>query len=152
MVFEEYGLGVILVSATAIIALALIIRRFKVPAWLTRQEEREPAPILDQLALSPMVNADALFSIHVAIHNTPSEQVIATLETLRAMEYRQFEVIVVDYNTPDRATWLPVMAYCQDYRRFRFYHLGPVEGGKAEALNLALTLMNPDADHIAIIG
>jgi len=92
-------------------------------------------------------------SIHVPIHNEPPEMVIQTLASLRALDYPDFEVIVVDNNTADEAVWKPVQAWCerQHDQRFRFFHVDPLAGFKAGALNYALERTSRDAVHVAVI-
>lgn len=91
-------------------------------------------------------------SVHVATHDEPPELVIATLNALAAMSYVQFEVIVIDNNTPDVATWLPVRHHVARLgSRFRFLHCDNVKGAKAGALNIALAHTDPRAEFIAII-
>ena len=47
-----------------------------------------------------------------------------------------FEVIVLDNNTPDPAIWRPVEAHCRKLGpRFRFFHFDGVKGFKGGALN-----------------
>ena len=38
--------------------------------------------------------------------------VIETLDALARLDYENFEVIVLDNNTPDEAVWRPVEAHC----------------------------------------
>ncbi|MDA8165710.1 MAG: glycosyltransferase [Desulfobacteraceae bacterium] len=91
-------------------------------------------------------------SLHVAACREPSEMVIATLDSLAALEYPNFEVIVVDNNTPDPHLWQPVEAHCAALGdRFRFFHLEKWPGFKAGALNFALAKTAPDAEIIGII-
>lgn len=94
---------------------------------------------------------DRLVSIHLAIHDEPADVVIATLTALRKLRHPRFEVVVIDNNTPDRQTWQPVRDYCKADARLRFYHFSGVQGAKAGALNIALKLMNPDADFVAVV-
>jgi exo-beta-1,3-glucanase (GH17 family)/cellulose synthase/poly-beta-1,6-N-acetylglucosamine synthase-like glycosyltransferase len=91
-------------------------------------------------------------SVHVPCYNEPPEMVIQTLDALAKLDYDDFEVIVLDNNTPDTATWKPVEARCAELGpRFRFFHFDKVEGFKAGALNKALELTAPDARYIAVI-
>ncbi|MDA0663387.1 MAG: glycosyltransferase [Proteobacteria bacterium] len=93
-----------------------------------------------------------MVSIHVAICKEPPEMVRRTLSALAALDYPNFEVIVVDNNTPDPAMWKPVEAYCQVLgSRFRFIHRDTLPGYKAGALNLALSETAPEAEIIAVI-
>jgi len=91
-------------------------------------------------------------SIHVPCFNEPPAMVIETLNALAALDYENFEVIVLDNNTPDAQTWLPVQARCAALGgRFRFYHYNNMTGFKAGALNQALKLTDPNASYIAVI-
>ncbi len=91
-------------------------------------------------------------SVHVPCYNEPPAMVIETLDALARLDYDNFEVLVLDNNTPDPATWKPVEAYCAALGpRFRFHHYDKVRGFKAGALNLALELTDPRAKYIAVI-
>lgn len=91
-------------------------------------------------------------SIHVPIYNEPPEMVIETLAALRQLNYDNYEVIVVDNNTIDAAVWQPVQQWCErQNEQFHFYHVNPLEGYKAGALNYALQKTAPDAELIAVI-
>ena len=91
-------------------------------------------------------------SIHVPCYNEPPSMVIATLNALARLDYENFEVIVLDNNTPDVATWRPVEAHCAELgERFRFHHIEGLRGFKAGALNEALKLCDPEAAYIAVI-
>jgi exo-beta-1,3-glucanase (GH17 family)/cellulose synthase/poly-beta-1,6-N-acetylglucosamine synthase-like glycosyltransferase len=91
-------------------------------------------------------------SIHVPCYNEPPEMVIATLDALSRLDYDNFEVIVLDNNTPDPTAWRPVESYCDTLgTAFRFYHLDGVKGFKAGALNEALRLTDPEASFVAVI-
>ena len=72
--------------------------------------------------------------IHVPCYNEPPAMVIETLDALARLDYDNFEVIVLDNNTPDPETWKPVEAHCAALGpRFRFYHFDGVQGFKAGA-------------------
>jgi exo-beta-1,3-glucanase (GH17 family)/cellulose synthase/poly-beta-1,6-N-acetylglucosamine synthase-like glycosyltransferase len=91
-------------------------------------------------------------SIHVPAYNEPAAMLIATLDALAALDYPDFEVLVIDNNTPDEAIWRPVEAHCAALgERFRFFHVAPLAGFKAGALNFALRQTAPDAEVIAVI-
>jgi glycosyltransferase involved in cell wall biosynthesis len=91
-------------------------------------------------------------SIHVPCHAEPPEIVIATLDRLAALEYPDFEVLVVDNNTLDPALWEPVRRHCLVLgNRFRFLHVEGITGAKAGALNWALSRTDPAAEIIAVV-
>jgi len=100
-----------------------------------------PAP-----AISPMV------SIHLPCYNEPPDMVMLTLDSLAALSYPNFEVLVVDNNTEREDIWQPVRAHCEKLgARFRFFHLKPWPGFKAGALNFALQHTSADAQIIAVV-
>lgn len=91
-------------------------------------------------------------SVHVPCYNEPPEMVIETLNALAALDYADFEVLVIDNNTKDEAVWRPVEAHCAVLGpRFRFFHVAPLAGFKAGALNFALRNTDPKAEIVAVI-
>lgn len=91
-------------------------------------------------------------SIHVPAYNEPADMLIETLRALSKLDYPNFEVIVVDNNTRDEAVWRPVESYCRVLgERFKFFHVSPLSGFKAGALNFALNHTSDDAVVIAAI-
>jgi exo-beta-1,3-glucanase (GH17 family)/cellulose synthase/poly-beta-1,6-N-acetylglucosamine synthase-like glycosyltransferase len=91
-------------------------------------------------------------SIHVPTYNEPADMVCKTLDALARLDYPNYEVLVVDNNTKDEAVWRPVEAHCQALgSRFRFFHVAPLSGFKAGALNFARRQMAEDADIIGVI-
>ncbi|MEJ5360090.1 MAG: glycosyltransferase [Desulfobacterales bacterium] len=91
-------------------------------------------------------------SIHVPICKEPPEMVRATLDGLAALDYPDFEVLVIDNNNPYPGLWRPVEAHCRRLGpRFRFFHLDRVEGYKAGALNFALRHTDPAAEIVAVV-
>lgn len=95
-------------------------------------------------------------SVHVPCYNEPPEMVIDTLNHLAALDYPDFEVLLIDNNTKDPETWLPVQAHCEALNlvypgRFRFFHLDNWPGFKAGALNFGLQETAADAEVIAVI-
>src|ERR1700743_251409 len=54
------------------------------------------------------VEKQPFVSIHLACHNEPPEMVQITLDSLAALNYENFEVLVLDNNTKDPAVWKPV--------------------------------------------
>jgi len=91
-------------------------------------------------------------SIHVPCYNEPPDMVIETLDALARLDYPDYEVLVIDNNTRDEAVWRPVEAHCAALgARFRFFHVAPLAGFKAGALNFALAQTAPDAPIVAVI-
>ncbi|NCO58361.1 MAG: glycosyltransferase [Deltaproteobacteria bacterium] len=91
-------------------------------------------------------------SIHVPAYNEPPEMLIETLNALARLDYPDYEVVVVDNNTVDPAVWEPVRDHCARLgERFRFFHVAPLAGFKAGALNFALAHTDPHAEIVAVI-
>jgi exo-beta-1,3-glucanase (GH17 family)/cellulose synthase/poly-beta-1,6-N-acetylglucosamine synthase-like glycosyltransferase len=91
-------------------------------------------------------------SIHVPAYNEPPDMLIQTIDALARLDYPDFEVLVIDNNTKDEAVWRPVEAHCTTLgERFRFFHVAPLEGFKAGALNFALRHTDPQAEVVACI-
>jgi exo-beta-1,3-glucanase (GH17 family)/cellulose synthase/poly-beta-1,6-N-acetylglucosamine synthase-like glycosyltransferase len=113
--------------------------------WYTvRKRKIEPAKI-NPLA-APKV------SIHVPAYNEPADMMIETLNCLARLDYPDFEVLVIDNNTKDEAVWRPVEAHCLKLgERFRFFHVSPLKGFKAGALNFALARTDTAAEIVAVI-
>jgi len=93
-----------------------------------------------------------MVSIHVPAYNEPPDMLIETLDALARLDYPRFEVVVIDNNTKDPAVWQPVEAHCAKLgERFRFFHVAPLAGFKAGALNYILRETHPDAEVVAVI-
>jgi cellulose synthase/poly-beta-1,6-N-acetylglucosamine synthase-like glycosyltransferase len=91
-------------------------------------------------------------SVHVPTYNEPPQMVIETLNALARLDYDNFEVIVLDNNTPAPEVWEPVQAHCRKLGPdFRFFHFDNVKGFKGGALNKALALTDPTATYVAVI-
>ena len=105
--------------------------------------------------LKPQQVADASLpkvSIHVPAYNEPPDMLIETIDALSRLDYPDFEVLVIDNNTRDEAVWRPVEAHCATLgSRFRFFHVDPLAGFKAGALNFALRQTAADAEVVAAI-
>jgi exo-beta-1,3-glucanase (GH17 family)/cellulose synthase/poly-beta-1,6-N-acetylglucosamine synthase-like glycosyltransferase len=136
------GIGVIvlIMAETHEWAEALWLRRWRRPFPLRAVSDEE----------LPFV------SIHVPAYNEPPELLIETLDALAALDYPGFEVLVIDNNTKDPAVWQPVQAHCERLNehsgeRFRFFHVDPLAGFKAGALNFALRETDPKAEVVAVI-
>jgi cellulose synthase/poly-beta-1,6-N-acetylglucosamine synthase-like glycosyltransferase len=133
-----------MVPLVLLAATIVITEGIEMAASLWRVERR--AVRAEIPAASPRV------CIHVPCYNEPPAMVIGTLDALAKLDYENFDVIVLDNNTPDEATWRPVEAHCATLgSRFRFYHMDNVKGFKAGALNEAIKLTDPKTEHIAVI-
>jgi cellulose synthase/poly-beta-1,6-N-acetylglucosamine synthase-like glycosyltransferase len=91
-------------------------------------------------------------SLHLPTYDEPPGVVEETLRALAALDYPNFEVLVIDNNTPKEETWRPVEAVCRELgSRFRFFHIENWPGYKSGALNFALAQTAPDAELIGIV-
>jgi exo-beta-1,3-glucanase (GH17 family)/cellulose synthase/poly-beta-1,6-N-acetylglucosamine synthase-like glycosyltransferase len=103
-------------------------------------------------------------SIHLACCNEPPETVIASIDSLLALDWPDLEVLIIDNNTRDPALWQPVEAHVARrvaewqasepagrFRQLRFFHLPTWPGYKAGALNFALSQTDPGAQWIGVI-
>ena len=91
-------------------------------------------------------------TVQVPAYNEPPEMMIETLDALAQLDYPNFEVLVIDNNTRDEAVWRPVEAHCAKLgERFRFFHVAPLAGFKAGALNFAQAHTASDSEIIAVI-
>jgi exo-beta-1,3-glucanase (GH17 family)/cellulose synthase/poly-beta-1,6-N-acetylglucosamine synthase-like glycosyltransferase len=113
--------------------------------WVTaRRRAFEPPPAADDEL--PMV------SVHLPAFNEPPAMVIEVLDALAQLDYPRYEVIVVDNNTRDDKVWLPVEEHCRRLgAKFHFFHVEPLAGFKAGALNYALAHTAPEAAIVAVI-
>jgi cellulose synthase/poly-beta-1,6-N-acetylglucosamine synthase-like glycosyltransferase len=100
----------------------------------------------DWIAHEPFV------SIHVPTYSEPPELVMETLDKLAAIDYTNYEVIVIDNNTKDPNLWLPVQAHCKKLgSKFRFMHVDNLSGAKGGALNYIHKYIDPRATIVGVI-
>ncbi|MEO8011924.1 MAG: glycosyltransferase, partial [Dokdonella sp.] len=131
----DWAMLLLLFPAQIAIILVLLINGFEFTEVLWRPRWLRHFRLLEAKndAAQPFV------SIHLACANEPPEMVILTLDSLAALDYENFEVLVIDNNTKREEIWRPVEEYCAKLgSRFRFFHLDPWPGFKAGALNFAL--------------
>jgi cellulose synthase/poly-beta-1,6-N-acetylglucosamine synthase-like glycosyltransferase len=91
-------------------------------------------------------------SLHIGSYNEPPDMLIETIRRAEAIDYPDFEIVVIDNNTKDPAVWQPVEEYCNSRPNVTFVHVDPWPGFKSGALNLALReYTHPDAEIIGVI-
>ncbi|MFA5359507.1 MAG: glycosyltransferase [Patescibacteria group bacterium] len=94
----------------------------------------------------------AFFSIIVPANNEPPEILLDTLNSLAELNYRNYEVLVIDNNTKEEKIWKPVENYVKMLGdKFHFYHVDSLSGFKAGALNYVMQYIDSQADHLAIV-
>ncbi|MGE0310917.1 MAG: glycosyltransferase [Lautropia sp.] len=152
--FDHYMRGVdwvfvgLLIPALAMMSLIFLVNAFEFAEifWPGNLKRRFASRALPPDAVQPRV------SIHLACCNEQPDMVIATIRSLENLDYRNFEVLVIDNNTKDPALWKPVEAYVAGLdERFRFFHLPSWPGFKAGALNFALTQTDPAAEIVGVV-
>ena len=82
--------------------------------------------------------------LQVPCYNEPPDMVIETLNSLRSLDYPNYEIQVLDDNTDDESLWRPVEAWCKEHD-VKFVHLSDWPGYKSGALNYALEHMVDDS-------
>ncbi len=139
------GIMLFIAALGVIIVLLAEAHEFAEAVWMhPYRSSIIPAEVTDDQL--PMV------SVHVACYNEPPDMMIETLDALALLHYPRFEVLVIDNNTKDPAVWQPVEAHCERLgARFRFFHVDPISGFKAGALNFALRQTDPAAEVVAVI-
>ena len=90
--------------------------------------------------LEPVPDYEPMVSLHVPAYNEPVEIVERTLASLARLNYPNYEVLVMDNNTPLEATWRPLEEICRRLGpRFHCLHLDKWPGYKSGALNFVVT-------------
>lgn len=149
---EVIGWAVLAFFLIVSLAMALVQALELVETIWRRHWVREALPATEMIARQPADRIWPKVSLHLAICNEPPAMVIQTLDSLAALDYPDFEVIVIDNNTKDPAVWRPVQDYCAQLgERFRFFHFDVMKGFKAGALNYVLSQTAPDAKVIGVI-
>jgi cellulose synthase/poly-beta-1,6-N-acetylglucosamine synthase-like glycosyltransferase len=111
-------------------------------AWVRRVTDGAPA---EARGHTPFV------SLQVPAYNEPPEMVIETLQSLVAIDYPAYEILVIDDNTDDEDLWRPVETWCRDHG-LKFAHLADWPGYKSGALNYALReMVDPRTEVIGVI-
>ena len=140
------GILLLLAAIGAILVILAEAHEWAESLW-TKKWQRLPLPAADTADQDlPMV------SIHVPAYNEPPDMMIQTLNALTRLDYPHFEVLVIDNNTTNPAVWEPVQEHCLHLgERFRFFHVDPLSGFKAGALNFTLRETAPEAEVVAVI-
>jgi exo-beta-1,3-glucanase (GH17 family)/cellulose synthase/poly-beta-1,6-N-acetylglucosamine synthase-like glycosyltransferase len=138
------GLLMIIGMIGVVVVLLTEAHEWAEASWASRR--RPFTPVLATDDTLPMV------SVHVPAYNEPPEMLMETLNALALLDYPNYEVLVIDNNTQDPSVWQPIEAHCAKLgMRFRFFHVNPLAGFKAGALNFALARTAPEAVVVAVI-
>ncbi|MDR2209645.1 MAG: glycosyltransferase [Azoarcus sp.] len=144
---ELIGLAVI-IAATCLTVAVLLSHGFEFGEILfKRRWQRRFVPLPPHAP-----DKQPFVSIHLACHNEPPEMVIATIDSLAALDYSNFEVLILDNNTRDEALWRPLEKRCAELGpNFRFFHLMDWPGFKAGALNYGLMVTDARAEVVGVV-
>jgi exo-beta-1,3-glucanase (GH17 family)/cellulose synthase/poly-beta-1,6-N-acetylglucosamine synthase-like glycosyltransferase len=139
------GITLFVAALGVIVVLLAEAHEWAEAMWL-KEWRRAPRP-------APTADAELpLVSVHVPAYNEPPDMMVQTLDALAALDYPRLEVLVIDNNTKEPAVWEPVRDHCERLGpRFRFFHVDPLGGFKAGALNFALRETDPEAAIVAVI-
>ncbi len=137
-----------LMPAQLVLLIVVLIAGYELTelTW-ARQHRREFTP-----ENAPKPTRFPKVSLHLPCYNEPPDMLKLTLDSLAALDYPNFEVLVLDNNTRDPEVWKPVLEHCIKLGdRFKFYHLGKWHGAKSGALNFGLTQTAEDAEIVGVI-
>ena len=110
-----------------------------------------PKRLVNVMGGHPIIRHTPKVSIHIPAYREPAHMMIQTLNSLAALKYPNFEVVVIVNNTPEAEYSAPVEEHCRKLgARFKFLNI-IVDGFKAGALNAALDHTADDAEIIAVI-
>ena len=103
-------------------------------------------------SVKPIPGYTPKVSLHIPAYNEPVKVVQKTLLSLARLDYPNYEVLVVDNNTPTEEAWRPLEEFCRHLGpNFHCLHLDKWPGYKSGALNFALAQTDPRAEIIGII-
>jgi exo-beta-1,3-glucanase (GH17 family)/cellulose synthase/poly-beta-1,6-N-acetylglucosamine synthase-like glycosyltransferase len=152
--FENYvnvGIAVMWAVGFMLVILMAIMTLTKVHEIVEVMLGRSPRRLIDPTTPRPVLTSFPKVSVHVPAYREPPEMLIETLNSLAAMDYPNFEVVVILNNTPDPRHSAPVAAHCRELGD-RFVYLDVTcKGFKAGALNIGLEHTDPKAEIIAVI-
>lgn len=139
--------GILLAFGAIGVAIVLLTEAHELAEAVWNSQRRRPfLPVTEENAYRPKV------CVQVPCYNEPPDMLKQTLDALAKLDYPDYEVMIIDNNTKDPAVWQPVEEYCKQLgERFRFFHVAPLSGFKAGALNYALERVSPDVEVIAAI-
>lgn len=144
-IWVMWAMGTVLVSFLTVMTLA------KVHEMADVLLGHRPRRLITRNALPFTDRAPPMVSIHVPAYREPAAMVNETLDSLAALDYPNYEVVVIVNNTPEAEYSAPVAARCRELgSRFKFLDI-TCTGFKAGALNVALEHTAPDAEIIAVI-
>ncbi len=152
--FENYlnvGIGIMWTIGFVLIIPLTLISLTKLNEIFHVVLGRRPKRLIDAMGARPVSRSLPKISIHIPAYREQPQMLIQTLNGIAALDYPNFEVIVIVNNTPEAEYSAPVAEHCERLGpRFKFLDI-VVKGFKAGALNAALEHTAPDAEIIALI-
>jgi cellulose synthase/poly-beta-1,6-N-acetylglucosamine synthase-like glycosyltransferase/exo-beta-1,3-glucanase (GH17 family) len=134
--------GCLLMLPLAAITLAKVNEIFRIV--LGRETER-------LVPLDLTTERQPFVSIHVPAYKENPAVLLETIQSLEALCYDNYEVLIIINNTIDDAYKLPIMEACMLNSKFKYLDI-TCTGFKAGALNIALEeYTHPHAEIIAVI-
>jgi cellulose synthase/poly-beta-1,6-N-acetylglucosamine synthase-like glycosyltransferase/exo-beta-1,3-glucanase (GH17 family) len=143
-------LGLILLVPLILIAMARIEEIAAIA--FGRAPRRLLTPAQTSVQAVPAGGTFPKVSIHIPAYREQPDMLKQTLDAIAALDYPNFECVVIINNTPDPAFTQPIQDYCRTLgERFIFINALKVEGFKAGALRIAMERTSVDAEIIGII-
>ena len=97
---------------------------------------RRPARLVRPGQMRSLAGRTPKVSIHIPAYKEQPEMLKQTLDSVAALDYPNFEAVVVINNTPDERYWKPIEEHCRALGgRFKFLNVPKLSGFKAGALN-----------------
>jgi exo-beta-1,3-glucanase (GH17 family)/glycosyltransferase involved in cell wall biosynthesis len=141
-----WGTGLLMMLPLAVITLAKVHEIAEVMLG------HEPVRLIEPGKTPTLPDPAPLVSIHVPAYKEQPDMYKATLDSMAALDYPNFEVLAIVNNTPEEKYWKPIQEHCEKLGpRFKFVFLPKVSGFKAGAMNMALEYMDKDAAVIAAV-
>ena len=149
--YMHFGAWVMWIMGFGLMVPLVIITLAKVHEMAEVMLGRAPTRLIPESGL-PARGELPMVSIHIPAYREQPDLLIQTLDSVAALDYPNFEAVVVINNTPDEFHWKPVEDHCARLGgRFKFVNVLGLKGFKAGALNLALEHTAPEATVIAVI-
>jgi cellulose synthase/poly-beta-1,6-N-acetylglucosamine synthase-like glycosyltransferase/exo-beta-1,3-glucanase (GH17 family) len=149
--YLHFGAWVMWIMGFGLMIPLVVITLAKVHEMAEVMLGRGPQRLIPREGL-PARGEAPMVSIHIPAYREQPALVKQTLDAVAALDYPNFEAIVVVNNTPEEFYWKPIEEHCRALgARFKFVNVLGLKGFKAGALNLALGQTAPEAAVVAII-
>ncbi|MCC7016793.1 MAG: glycosyltransferase [Rhodospirillales bacterium] len=150
--YLHFGAWVMWVMGFGLMIPLVVITLAKVHEMAEVMLGRAPQRLIPREGLKARGAALPTVSIHIPAYREQPALLKQTLDAVAALDYPNFEAVVVVNNTPEEFYWKPVEEHCRALgSRFKFVNVLGLKGFKAGALNLALEHTSPQAEIIAVI-